>query len=110
MNSFKLRRRFMTRSRDTLPSHDLPHRSEQDFHIEPYAPMVHVPDIQVEFFFPADLIPAVDLRPAGDALKDVVTAPLFGAVAIFVTHEQRARTNKAERAPEHIPQLREFIE
>src|SRR6266496_2037756 len=43
---------------DPFSLHDLDNRRPQDLEIKPHSLIVHIPDVQIELFFPPDCIPA----------------------------------------------------
>ena len=69
---------------DAFALDHFPQGQEQDLQVQPEGPVIHVPDIQAELFFPGQGVAAVDLRPAGDAGLDLVTAGLVGRVAFQI--------------------------
>src|SRR5438552_5074425 len=65
---------------DALPPDHASQGEPQDPQIQQQAPVVDIPDVQFEFLLPAQLIPAVELRPTGNSRPRLVAAPLKGVV------------------------------
>ena|SRR5579885_251292 len=72
--------------------------------------MVDIPDIELEFLFPAQAVPAIHLGPASEAGFDFVAAALEFAIARQVLRQQRPWTYEAHFAAENIPEFRKLIE
>src|SRR5258706_226614 len=87
---------------DAFAREDFPERQQQNFDIQPERAVVHVPHIQLEFILPGERIPSVNLRPAGDARENVMTAGLLGRIALQVLHQQGARTHQAHLAAQDV--------
>src|SRR4029077_11500058 len=58
-----------------------PQRSKHDSQIQPEAPMIYVPEIQIKLLFPRKRIPTVHLGPTSDSRFDFVAAGLFWRIA-----------------------------
>src|SRR4051794_32007472 len=61
---------------------------QEDDEVEAEAPLVDVPDVELELLLPADRVSAVNLRPTGDAGHHVVPARLLAVVERQVLHEE----------------------
>lgn len=66
---------------DALASDHIEHGQPKNLHIEPKAAMIYIPNIKIEFFLPCQSVPAVDLRPSGNARLDPVAFALVRIVA-----------------------------
>ena len=65
---------------------DLPHRAKQYASVKPQRSVINVPDIEQEFLFPRDAVPAIDLRESSKPVLHVVTAHLLGSVEVEILH------------------------
>lgn len=83
---------------------------KQDFHIQPKAEIVGVPNIAGELFVPRKRVAPVDLRPAGNARFHFVAAVLKFVVKRQILHQKRAGADQAHLAFEDVPQFRQFVQ
>ena len=67
--------------RHAPPAQHVPQRQRQNAQVQPEAAVLHLPDIQAEFLFPAECMAAIDLRPAGEPRPRLVASHLFWRVA-----------------------------
>ena len=95
---------------DAVRPQHLEQGQQENLDVEPKAPVVHIPDVKIEFLFPGDRVPAVDLRPAGNAWLNLVTPTLVRAVARQVLGQQWSRSHKAHFTSENVPDLRQLVE
>src|SRR5690606_35106181 len=65
--TFEFRHCRLTVRADAFSDAYATHRQAQYFGIQPTATIIHIPDVQVEFLFPAQSIAALDLRPPCNA-------------------------------------------
>lgn len=72
--------------------------------------MIDVPDIELELLLPGNCVPAIDLRPAGDAWTRFVAAGLFRCIERQVLNQEGARADEAHFAGENEEEFRQFIE
>ena len=96
--------------RDALAPDDLCDRHLQDAQVEPERTVVHVPDVERELLVPGQRVAPVHLAPARDTRPDLVATHLLGRVARQVLGKERARTDEAHVAGDHIEELGELIE
>src|SRR5215207_2424668 len=85
-------------------------RSQEDLQVEERAPVLHVPDVQLDSLLPGKRGPAVDLRPAGDARLHVEAAPLAIRVLLDLVAQGWARPDQAHVAADDVPELRQLVE
>src|SRR5688500_3297995 len=85
-------------------------RLEQDFDVECDRPMIDVPHVQLALVVPMQIVPAVDLSPAGDARQNVMTARLLGGIALEVLHQQWTRPYEAHLTTGDVPELGQFVQ
>src|SRR5262249_33977982 len=85
-------------------------RQKEDLQIENKRVIVDIPDIEFEFPIPVDRVPAVDLRPPGDAGLDLVSASLKCVVMPIELKYLRAWANEAHLPRQHVEELRQLIE
>src|ERR1019366_206060 len=100
----------MARVADALWPQHLQRCHPEYLHIEPEAPVVHIPHIRLELLLPSKAVAAIHLRPAGDAGLDLMAAPLERGVSVQVLREQRPRTHQTHVSLEHVPELWQLIE
>src|ERR1019366_4647738 len=62
----ELRHRGMARLADSLSPQHLQHRHPQNLGIQPQAPMIHVPHVQLKFLFPCQAVASVHLHPSAN--------------------------------------------
>jgi hypothetical protein len=72
--------------------------------------MVNVPKIQLEAVVEIEKLSTVDLGPACQTGRHLVSPGLFGRVAREVLHKQRTWADEAHIPFEDCPQLRQLIE
>ena len=72
--------------------------------------MVDVPDVEFDALGPRQAGPAVDLRPAGDAGRDVETPRLMGRVLVDLIAQRRPGADEAHLADEDVPELRQLVD
>ena len=106
----ELRHGGMTFGADASAFQNLDNRKEEDLDIEPDAPVVYLPDVELELLFPTEAVAAADLRPAGDAGLDFVPPGLLGGVAVEVFHEERPRADEAHLPAQDVDELRQLVE
>lgn len=85
-------------------------RKRQDFDVQPYTAMIHIPDIEAEPLFPAQPVAPVHLSQAGQAGHYFMPAPLLWCVERQILEQQRPGPYQAHVAPQHVPELGKFIE
>lgn len=71
--------------------------------------MVHVPHIQREPVLPRKRVPAVHLRPTGNAGLDFVPARLEGGVPVEIFRQERPRPHQAHISADHVEELWQLI-
>ena len=64
----------MTWRGNAILNEQLPDSLQENLQIEAAGSMIHVPNIQAEFFLPGQSIASVDLGPSGKAWPDGVAA------------------------------------
>src|SRR5262249_60234033 len=95
---------------DALTPDDLSDRHLQDAQVEPERAVVHVPDVERELLVPGQCVAAVHLAPARDPGPDMVASHLLLRVAGKVLGKERAGTDQAHVAGDHIEKLGELVE
>src|ERR1035437_1609275 len=88
----------------------LPKSQNQNANIKPETPVVHVPHIQCELPFPAHLIAAVYLGPAGDTGFHIMPTSLLWCVVLQIFRQEWPWTNQDHVTCQYIPQLWQLIE
>ena len=73
-------------------------------------PVLDIPEVERQPFVPRGRVASVDLRPAGQARRHVVTVPLFGRVAREVLDRQRPRPDEAHLSPQDVHQLGQLVD
>src|ERR1039458_958284 len=87
---------------DAVRPQHLEQGQQENLDVEPKAPVVHIPDVKIEFLFPGDRVPAVDLRPAGNAWLNLVTPTLVRAVARQVLGQQSEEHTSELQSLRHL--------
>jgi len=72
--------------------------------------MLHVPNVVFKLLLPAQGIATLDLDQPGQSRADVVPPSLTRTIAGQILHQQRTRPHEAHIPPQHVEQLREFIQ
>src|SRR5262249_62426030 len=93
-----------------LAAADVSDRHVQDAQVEPERAVVHVPDVERELLVPGQCVAAVHLAPARDPGPDMVASHLLLRVAGKVLGKERAGTDQAHVAGDHIEKLGELVE
>ena len=95
---------------DSLAANHFAQSHPQNSDIQPQAPVIHVPHVQLELLLPSEVIAAIHLRPTRDARRDFMPAELARAVSREILRKQRPWTHQRHLATEYIPQLRQFVQ
>ena len=84
--------------------------AKEALYIHPEAQMLHIIAIQPGFIGNFQLIPAVDLRPAGQTGSDVVGTILIPlGQQIILIPERRPRPDDRHIPHKDVPQLRQLV-
>ena len=95
---------------DSLTAEDPGERRGNNLQIQPKGAMVDIPDIEFEFLFPGDGIPAVNLSPTSDSRLDFLAPQLFRRVAMQILHEQRPGSHKAHLTVQDVQQFGQLVQ
>ena len=95
---------------DVLPHKHFPDGQEENLCIQRERQMVHVPDIQLEFPLPGDVVAPVHLRPSRDARPHLVPPELLLGIQGQILGQQRTWTNQGHVSLQDIEQLGQFID
>src|ERR1035438_3389615 len=72
----ELRHRGMARLADALSPQHLQHRLPENLDVQPQAPMIHVPHVQLKLLFPCKAVASVHLHPPCNTRPHLMTASL----------------------------------
>ena len=86
------------------------HGSPQQYHIQPYGPVVDVPAVHLDSFGIVYIASAAGLPHAGDAGKDRIIFFNKLVISFYFRLYDRPRAYEAHFPFEHIPQLGKFVE
>jgi len=100
----------MTRGFNSRAAEDFADGQEEYVDIEREAGIFRIPDIHGKAFRPTDGIAAIDLSPASESTRRVVTAGLFRGVKRQVVRQKGSGTDEAELPPDDSQKAGEFIE
>src|ERR1035437_914413 len=106
----ELRHCGVARLADSISPKHLQHRHPENLGIQPKAPMIHVPHVQLKLLFPGKAVAAVHLRPAGNTRLHFVATLLERGVSGQVFGEQRPRANQTQIPLEYVPKCWELVE
>ena len=96
--------------RGRLLPEELPRSRRQDPQIEPERPVGDVPEVLLDSLRPFDLVAPVDLRPAGDAWKDVEPSAVVLAVVRSLLDEIGSRPDEAHLTANDVQELRQLVQ
>src|SRR5690606_27639587 len=82
----------------------------EDPQVEFDRPIVDIPDVELDAFWPGQLISAIDLRPPCHARQRFEPSPLPRTVLLDLVAESRARTDQAHVALEDVDELGQLVD
>src|SRR5690606_4377335 len=87
-------------------SHGLP----QDHEIERQRPVLHVADVDADGVLPGEVRTPADLPQTAESRLDEEAPLHVEAVALHLADQRWARPDQGHLAPQHVEQLRQFVE
>src|SRR5205823_7977615 len=83
---------------------------QEDPEVEPQRPVLDVPGVLLEPLGPRDLVPPLNLRPAGDPGPHRQPPPVLLGVVRDLLDEVGTRTDQAHPAQDDMDELRQLVE